>query len=688
MSSHGQTPQLPDPPKRKRGRPPKNPAAAIPSPAPEDVELKQEDVSDLTSESVTIEPQVLVEEDNEKGTTSEEKKDGGNDEEEETAQASADDDDEDEDEEEEEEDDDDEDAEIEEDEDDEDEYEGSARKSSRRNLIRVAGRKKEDDEDDKGGEDKRVKRGRPPTVDKPHESRIKIIMRALRKAKTAMRFLYLPFERLPDKGQYPEYYREIKDPIALDMIRKKIKRRLYPDVESFLQDLRLMFDNAKEFNSPNSILYKDTVTLQKLVNSVAAEEMSKPDSTFQDPESSSLKHARIPLDGIEHNGEYYRVGDWVHISSLNDPKRPTIGQIFRTWQAPDGRKWINACWYYRPEQTVHRYDKYFYENEVVKSGQYRDHLIDEVLEKCFVMFFTKYQRGRPVGFEDKAVYCCESRYNENEKTFNKIRTWKACIPDEVRSTDYEMVLFEKPQPLRKVPSPIKHLLPPDAKDDDPVPEPKVGAENAPPIIGAVYKRPPDPSAKEPSPSPDPPAPAPPSNTAPSSDVNSPFIRNSSVPRSSVERTLSSNKQIPRPELGRFTSGMSTPGTPTPPSMNYNYNPPMTPLGYGSPGQMAPMNRPMMYNPPPPPSTFTLPDYITDRIPPETAELYQKDDNGKLLWFSVPPVDSSQVGVETASNGKGILGHSVEFLSRRKEIAEKRERRAEEREQLFSKKAKS
>ncbi|KAK9388652.1 hypothetical protein V1515DRAFT_533137 [Lipomyces mesembrius] len=655
-----------------------------------------EDVDELV-DTAAMELQEPAVEASEKGAKDDEKSEGddladndGNDEQGGGAPASSDEeeDDDDDDEEDDDEDDDDEDAEVEEDEDDEDEYDvGKTRKSLRRHTIRVSSRKKEEEEEeDRGGEDKRVKRGRPPTVDKPHESRIKAIMRALRKAKIATRLLYLPFERLPDVKQYPEYYREIKYPIALDMIRKKIKRRLYPDVDSFLQDLRLMFENAKEFNSPNSILYKDTEELQELVSSVATEEIKKPDSAFQDPESSSLKHARIPLDGIEHNGDYYRVGDWVHISNLNDPKRPTIGQIFRTWQAPDGRKWINACWYYRPEQTVHRYDKYFYENEVVKSGQYRDHLIDEVLEKSFVMFFTKYQRGRPVGFENKAVYCCESRYNENEKTFNKIRTWKACIPDEVRSTDYEMVQFEKPQPLRKVPSPIKHLLPPDAKDDDPVPEPKLGVENAPPIIGAVYKRPPDPNAKEPSPSPEPPIQVPQSNTALSSNVNSPHMRNSPIPRTSVERTLSSNKQLPRPELGRFNSGMSTPGTPTPPSMNYSYNPPMTPLGYGSPGQMPPMNRPMMYNPPPPPSTFTLPDYITDRIPPETAELYQKDDNGKLLWFSVPPVDCSQ-GFEAPFNGNGIVGHSIEFLAKRKEIAEKRKRRATEREQLFSKKVK-
>lgn len=457
-----------------------------------------------------------------------------------------------------------------------------------------------------------------------------------------------------------------------------------------MADLELMFNNAKEFNAPNSQIYRDTVALQKLVSNIAAEEMKKPDSAYQDPDIS-VKNARIPLDSIEYRGEVYRVGDWVHLSNLNDPSRPTIGQIFRTWEVADGRKWINVCWYYRPEQTVHRFDKLFYENEVVKSGQYRDHLIDEVIDKCFVMFSTKYQRGRPSGIRDRIIYCCESRYNENEKTFNKIRSWKACIPDEVRGHEYDMDLFDGVRPLRKVPSPIKHLLPPDAKDDDPIPEPKMGVENAPPIIGAVYRRPPDPNMKEPSPTPDPPTPVPPTTTQ-SSATNSPHLRNMSLPpRASVERTMSSsNKPLTRPDYSRFNSGVSSgPGTPTPPSIGYNgaYQHPGALPGYNMPPQL---NRPapQVYNPPPPPSTFTLPDYITDRIPPDTAELYQKDENGKLLWFSVPPVDAMKVYELPNITGKGIIGHSIEFLAKKKQISEKRKQREAELEALFGKRAKN
>jgi chromatin structure-remodeling complex subunit RSC1/2 len=52
-----------------------------------------------------------------------------------------------------------------------------------------------------------------------------------------------------------------------------------------------------------------------------------------------------------------------------------------------------------------------------------------------------------------------------------------------------MDLFDAPRKMRKVPSPIKHLLREDAKEDDPLPKPTWGAPNAPPIVGAVHRRP-------------------------------------------------------------------------------------------------------------------------------------------------------------------------------------------------------
>jgi chromatin structure-remodeling complex subunit RSC1/2 len=340
---------------------------------------------------------------------------------------------------------------------------------------------KQDDEDPEA----QKKRGRPPKVHTPMEARINNILKNLRKFKNEANELeVLHFEKLPDKSVMPEYYQEIKQPIAMDTIKKRAKRKNYQSVDQVLKDLNLMFENAKSYNLEDSQVYKDAVHLQKEAKIIAEQEKKKPDSDFADEDG------RLPLSEILHNGELWKVGDWVHLSNPNDVTKPIVAQVYRTWQDTTGQKWINACWYYRPEQTVHRYEKHFLENEVVKTGQYRDHKAEEIVDRCFVMFFTRFNKGRPRGFPpDKEVYVCEARYNEAQHKLNKIKTWASCVPDEVREKDYEMDLFDVPRSTKKVPSPIKHLLREDAKEDDPLPKPTWGAANAPPIVGAVHKRP-------------------------------------------------------------------------------------------------------------------------------------------------------------------------------------------------------
>lgn len=334
----------------------------------------------------------------------------------------------------------------------------------------------------------RRKRGRPPRVDTPMETRIKAVMKGIRKLKDPHgQAKVRHFERLPDKGVYPDYYMEIKEPVAIDLIKRKSKRKKYQSVDHFMKDMNLMFNNAKAYNQPESQIYKDAVDLQVESRKLAEFEKKKPDSEYL------MEDGRLPLPtGILYKGDLFKVGDWVHIQNPNDVTKPIVAQIYRTWQDNEGDKWINACWYYRPEQTVHHYEKHFYPNEVVKTGQYRDHRIDEVVDRCFVMFVTRYNRGRPRGLPpEKDVYVCESRYNEEKHKLNKIKTWASCLPDEVRERDYEMDLFDVPRRIKKIPSPIKHVLNKDAKETDDLPKATWGADNAPPVVGAVHCRPRD-----------------------------------------------------------------------------------------------------------------------------------------------------------------------------------------------------
>jgi len=370
-------------------------------------------------------------------------------------------------------------------EDDEDSDEEGGKRKKRR-----AGRpsKRDKDADKADDPETRKKRGRPPKVLTPTEARIQAVLKGLRKPKNHLNQLMIGhFERLPDKTVMPEYFNEIRNPVAYDGLKRKLKRKKYQSLEQFMRDVDLMFENAKLYNEDESQIHKDAVHLQAEAHRLAAEEGAKADTEY------AMDEGRIPMpNGILHNGELYKVGDWVHIQNVNDLTKPIPCQIYRTWQDANGGQFVNVCWYYRPEQTVHRFDKHFLENEVVKTGQYRDHRIDEIVDRCFIMFCTRYYKGRPRNIPpDMDVYVCQARYNEEKFKFNKIKTWASCLPDEVRDKDYEMYLFDAPRKMKKIPSPIAYLYKDDMKDTDEVPKPEWGAENAPPKIGAVHNKPRD-----------------------------------------------------------------------------------------------------------------------------------------------------------------------------------------------------
>ncbi|PVI03277.1 hypothetical protein DM02DRAFT_521237 [Periconia macrospinosa] len=604
-------------------------------------------------------------------------------------------------EEEEEEDDEDEEGEEEmEDDGDEDEETVKPRKRPARRSTaggrRDAGSKKDDGKDDP---ESRKKRGRPPRVDTPMEARIKAIMKAIRKPRNdSNKLMVSAFERVPDKSVMPEYHAEIKNPMAMDVLKRKLKRKKYNSVDHFMVDVELMFENAKKYNEEDSQIYKDAIHLQEEARRVAKLEKEKDDSEFV------MEEGRIPMpNGILHNGELWKVGDWVHIQNANDLTKPIVAQIYRTWQDVDGGKWVNACWYYRPEQTVHRFDRHFLENEVVKTGQYRDHPIDEVVDRCFVMFVTRYNKGRPRDFPpDKEIYVCEARYNEENHKLNKIKTWASCLPDEVRDKDYVMDLFDTQRKLKKVPSPIAYLLKDDQKEDDDLPKPEWGAENAPPKIGAVHCRPRDPKDSpppEPTPSPPPPPPPAPALPTPTIPTPQPTSYNNSAQSSYplAQVPVASPMPAPTPQPHHVQAAytpthhahqpqyhsqshshspaphvshppVAQPGAfqSIPPHMPFTTpQQPQAPVAqYATPRPAPQYQQPLVnqapigYKAPQPVEVYTLNDHANASIPAEIRDQFQQDDQGRVLFFTAPPINSSRIVVKDGS----ALGHSAKFLA--------------------------
>uniref|UniRef100_A0A8C7XI45 Protein polybromo-1 n=1 Tax=Oryzias sinensis TaxID=183150 RepID=A0A8C7XI45_9TELE len=74
-----------------------------------------------------------------------------------------------------------------------------------------------------------------------------------------------PFQQLPSRREYPDYFQQIKQPICLLQIRAKMKSGEYESLEQIEADLTLMFENAKRYNMPNSSIYKRAFRLQQIM---------------------------------------------------------------------------------------------------------------------------------------------------------------------------------------------------------------------------------------------------------------------------------------------------------------------------------------------------------------------------------------------------------------------------------------
>ncbi|XP_064633737.1 protein polybromo-1-like isoform X4 [Lineus longissimus] len=81
---------------------------------------------------------------------------------------------------------------------------------------------------------------------------------------TRGRILSTPFMRLPTKSEYPNYYEVIKKPIDMQRVNQRMLGNQYDNLDDMVADFVLMFDNACKYNEPDSLIYKDALTLQRI----------------------------------------------------------------------------------------------------------------------------------------------------------------------------------------------------------------------------------------------------------------------------------------------------------------------------------------------------------------------------------------------------------------------------------------
>ncbi|XP_061114170.1 polybromo 1, like isoform X3 [Conger conger] len=99
------------------------------------------------------------------------------------------------------------------------------------------------------------------------KSRMKILYTAVTEARdiaTGRRLCDL-FMVKPSKKDYPDYYKIILEPMDLRTIEHNIRSEKYLTEEALLDDLKLMFRNARHYNEEGSQVYNDANVLEKLV---------------------------------------------------------------------------------------------------------------------------------------------------------------------------------------------------------------------------------------------------------------------------------------------------------------------------------------------------------------------------------------------------------------------------------------
>ncbi|KAJ1864440.1 hypothetical protein LPJ73_000285 [Coemansia sp. RSA 2703] len=80
----------------------------------------------------------------------------------------------------------------------------------------------------------------------------------------------IAFNKLPPKKDYPDYYVEIKRPIALDIIKGRITRGITKRVVDFVADVDLMCSNAQQYNMPGSYIHEIAGEIRTNVHKLAA----------------------------------------------------------------------------------------------------------------------------------------------------------------------------------------------------------------------------------------------------------------------------------------------------------------------------------------------------------------------------------------------------------------------------------
>ncbi|KAG6814146.1 hypothetical protein H0H92_002141 [Tricholoma furcatifolium] len=118
------------------------------------------------------------------------------------------------------------------------------------------------------------KKSKPPSLTRLIKSRLQ---KLVDKTDDMGRVLSREFMDLPNKKEWPLYYKQIKKPQCLENIfvsiavYKHIKRKEYATAADFAADVELVFANAMAFNQEHTVIWEDAKTLRDYFRALVAD---------------------------------------------------------------------------------------------------------------------------------------------------------------------------------------------------------------------------------------------------------------------------------------------------------------------------------------------------------------------------------------------------------------------------------
>ncbi|KAJ2157521.1 hypothetical protein GGF46_004450 [Coemansia sp. RSA 552] len=235
-----------------------------------------------------------------------------------------------------------------------------------------------------------------------------------------------PFEELPDREEYPEYYEVIPHPMALELVKRRIAEP-YRSFDAFNYDMVWIFNNAMFFNEPESEIYNAAATFEKEYKRICREVVQKYqipfDTSYNDAETDEGRYvSRIAIG--EHD---LFVGDFAYVRTNNTQRIAMVTRL-RVGGPSDRRKYIDGRWMLTPSEVPEAAGQPVFPHQLFVGPAFEGLGVRGVLGKCFVLLPNVYARVYPQGYAPQDLYICESMYipaeSEGQKgTFKPLSNW-------------------------------------------------------------------------------------------------------------------------------------------------------------------------------------------------------------------------------------------------------------------------